>query len=67
MCLDALTQIRYTRGGVRWEAEELELVQELGLQLGLQLVLELGLQLELEPGLGLVLPPGAHRLPVDAD
>lgn len=55
MCLDALTQIRYTRGGVRWEAEELELVQELGLQL------------ELEPGLGLVLPPGAHRLPVDAD
>ena len=59
MCLDALTQIRYTRIGVRWEAEELKLVQELELQSELVL--------ELEPGLGLVLPPGAHRLPVDAD
>jgi hypothetical protein len=39
MCLDALTQIRYTRRGVRWEADELELV--------LQLVPELVLELEL--------------------
>lgn len=48
MCLDARTQIRYTRRGVRWEADELELVQQLVQQLVLQLVL----QLELGAGAG---------------